>query len=109
MVCVHLAPSYITADAAAVRPLLDFFTAPTFQQQQQQLQPGGGSGGGSGSSGMAGAGGALAAQAAAQAQQLQREAARRLAGLSQERPRLKLSVVLHAPKVAVPDGKVRLC
>lgn len=46
-------------------------------------------------------------QAIARALQLQRMAQLRLRALSQERPKLVLSLVMHAPKIAVPDGKVR--
>ncbi|GFR52305.1 hypothetical protein Agub_g14842, partial [Astrephomene gubernaculifera] len=94
VVSLRLAPSYLTYNAAALRCVAAFFAS------DKQLQVG-----------------TLQAQAAARAQQLQRLAQLRLRALSssstsptaseQQRPRLALSLIMHAPKLALPDDKGR--
>ncbi|GLI59141.1 hypothetical protein VaNZ11_000966, partial [Volvox africanus] len=79
---VRLAPSYVTYNPAAVAAVGAFFST----EQHIGFEN-------------------LQVQAAARLQRLQRVAQVRLRALSQERQRLAVQVVMHAPKVALLDDK----
>jgi hypothetical protein len=124
VVSVGLAPSYLSYDARVVSAVSAFFASDT-QLGLSALQASGAVGpprlverpprvahelgGRSRSPDAAVPCPTAQAQAAARAAELQRLAALRLRELSRtaQRPRLALSVVLEAPKIAVPDAQVR--
>ncbi|MEW5298732.1 MAG: hypothetical protein WDW36_001820 [Sanguina aurantia] len=83
---LELAPSYVTYNAAAVGGVSSFFAT----SQALDLT-------------------SLQAQVASRASQLQKVAALRLKALSEaaEKPKLILSLAMHAPKVAIPDAHGR--
>jgi vacuolar protein sorting-associated protein 13A/C len=86
VVTFKLAPSYVTYNQAAISEVQHFFSA---GEQQLELS-------------------SLQAQAAARADKLRNLAQTQLNAMSarnaQQKPRLLLSMTLHAPKVAIPGA-----
>jgi len=87
---VAIAPSYVTYSKAAVQDVVGFFRS----EESVELSR-------------------LQAQAAARTDKLRHMAQLQLQALSersaQQKPRMKLLMTLHAPKVAIPGGPVQGC